>query len=398
MEVAFHVRTIKALLPLSEEQKTFVLDTIKHAAQVFALFVQLANEHHSTSYNHLHKFGYTLAKTLSPNLPTALLQATAQQALACVKSWNSNHITQQWKYRGTKKAQQLSLNKLCLSRRGNLTTFSSVGGRIRVLHAIPAWFVNRYHILTNDVQAGQLKYHIRKNVFYLCLQYRVQPQQNHSGKAIIGIDRGLYNLVTLSDGTNISSKACKTVKRRYAYNRSKLQSVGTRSAKRKLKRKAGKEKRYMTNCNHCITKRLAANIDVQTYVLEDLTGIRKQKNKGKKFNSWLSNWSFSQFEQQLKYKCELHAIHVVNVDPRYTSQKCNRCGTIDKSSRNKSRYVCKHCGHRDHADVNAAKNIRDKYARSKQSGQAAFNQPIVEAITTVAAGVAIYKPLGLSQG
>ncbi|MDR1867082.1 MAG: hypothetical protein LBQ77_02305, partial [Treponema sp.] len=82
------------------------------------------------------------------------------------------------------------------------------------------------------------------------------------GKAIIGIDRGLYN--HLSDGTNISSKKCKAVKRKYAYNRSKVQSVGTRSAKRKLKRKAGKEKRYMTDCNHCITKRLAAQIDVQT--------------------------------------------------------------------------------------------------------------------------------------
>ncbi|MHB9296117.1 hypothetical protein PilKf_01871 [Pillotina sp. SPG140] len=222
MEVAFHVRTIKALLLLSEEQKTFVLDTMKQAAQVFALFVQLAHKHHATSYTHLHKFGYTLAKTLCPNLPTALLQSTAQQALACVKSWNSNHTTQQWKYRGTKKAQQLSLNKLCLSRRGNLTTFSSVGGRIRVLHDIPAWFINRYHILhTNDVQAGQLKYHVRKNVFYRCVQYRVQSSKNHSGKAIIGIDRGLYN--HLSDGTNISSKACKTVKRRYAYNRSKVQ-------------------------------------------------------------------------------------------------------------------------------------------------------------------------------
>ncbi|MHB9294719.1 hypothetical protein PilKf_00444 [Pillotina sp. SPG140] len=120
----------------------------------------------------------------------------------------------------------------------------------------------------------------------------------------------------------------------------------TPSAKRKLKRTADnekREKRYMTDCNHCITN--AANIDVQTYVLEDLTGIRTQKNKGKKFNSWLSNWSCAQFEQQLKYKCELHAIHVVQVDPRYTSQQCNRCGTIDKSSRNKSRYICVHCGH-----------------------------------------------------
>ncbi|MHB9295020.1 hypothetical protein PilKf_00753 [Pillotina sp. SPG140] len=122
-----HVRTIKIKLPLSEEQKTFVLDTINQAKKVFNLFVQLAHEHHATSYTHLHKFGYTLAKTLSPDLPAALLQATAQQALAWVKSWNSHHTTQQWNYRGTKKAQQLSLNKLCFSRRGNLTTFSSVG-------------------------------------------------------------------------------------------------------------------------------------------------------------------------------------------------------------------------------------------------------------------------------
>ncbi|MDR1868344.1 MAG: hypothetical protein LBQ77_08810 [Treponema sp.] len=74
---------------------------------------------------------------------------------------------------GAEKAQQLSLNKLCLSRRGNLTTFSSVGGRIRVLHDISQWFINRYHILhTNDIQAGQLKYHVRKKVFYRCVQYR----------------------------------------------------------------------------------------------------------------------------------------------------------------------------------------------------------------------------------
>ncbi|MDR1867939.1 MAG: hypothetical protein LBQ77_06720 [Treponema sp.] len=90
-------------IPFTEDQKTFVLDTINYAAQVFALFVKLANEHQSTSYKYLHKFGYIPAKTLSPDLPTALLQSTAQQALAWVKSWNSNHTTQQWQYREQKK-------------------------------------------------------------------------------------------------------------------------------------------------------------------------------------------------------------------------------------------------------------------------------------------------------
>ncbi|MDR1868267.1 MAG: transposase, partial [Treponema sp.] len=33
-----------------------------------------------------------------------------------------------------------------------------------------------------------------------------------------------------------------------------------------------------------------------------------------------------------------------------------------KKSLNKARYVCTHCGHTDHADIHAAKNIRDPYA------------------------------------
>ncbi|MDR1867696.1 MAG: transposase [Treponema sp.] len=78
----------------------------------------------------------------------------------------------------------------------------------------------------------------------------------------------------------------------------------------------------------------------------------------------------------------LHAIHVVNVDPHYTSQQCNRCGTIDKESRNKSRYICKHCGHTDYADVHAAKNIRDTYAgRCNRTGIPSIG----EAINTVPA-------------
>jgi len=54
-------------------------------------------------------------------------------------------------------------------------------------------------------------------------------------------------------------------------------------------------------------------------------------------------------------------ITVVFVDPRYTSQKCNACKNISKASRAKGRYLCVKCGYREHADVNAAYNIRDNY-------------------------------------
>ncbi|WP_234340961.1 transposase [Streptomyces sp. NRRL S-1813] len=48
------------------------------------------------------------------------------------------------------------------------------------------------------------------------------------------------------------------------------------------------------------------------------------------------------------------------VNPAYTSQTCNRCGHVDaKSRKSQAVFECTACGHRDHADVNAAKNQGD---------------------------------------
>ena len=103
----------------------------------------------------------------------------------------------------------------------------------------------------------------------------------------------------------------------------------------------------------------------------------KLKGKSNKtMRKWLSNWSYSDLEFKLVYKCKMNGIRVEFVDARYTSQKCSVCKTIDKASRNGSRYTCRHCGSRMHADTNAAINIRDNYiTRVMQSGQAAVNQP-----------------------
>jgi len=49
---------------------------------------------------------------------------------------------------------------------------------------------------------------------------------------------------------------------------------------------------------------------------------------------------------------------MVRVDPAYTSQTCHRCGRVDANSRKShADFACTSCGHREHADVNAARNI-----------------------------------------
>ena len=49
---------------------------------------------------------------------------------------------------------------------------------------------------------------------------------------------------------------------------------------------------------------------------------------------------------------------VLCVDPRFTSQQCRACGHIASSNReSQAVFRCVNCGHLDHADANAAKNV-----------------------------------------
>jgi len=143
----------------------------------------------------------------------------------------------------------------------------------------------------------------------------------------------------------------------------------------------------MLDFNHVVSKSMANDQSVKTYVLENLTGIRA-KRKGKKLNSWLSNWSFFQFQSLLEYKCSFEGVRVAYVDPRYTSQKCNQCGTIEKTNRHKSKYTC-FCGYSNHSDINAALNIRDNYVLSCNR-----NRPFQAANSDEKSSVTIPAPCG----
>ena len=102
-------------------------------------------------------------------------------------------------------------------------------------------------------------------------------------------------------------------------------------------------------------------------MLEDLSGLRKSVNrKGKgsaKRQSLLHNWSPAQLAFFLEYKCALRGIEVTYVSPAYTSQRCNRCGKVAKDYRKGAVFRCP-CGNVEHADINAAKNISDKFTMS----------------------------------
>ncbi|MDF1796743.1 MAG: transposase [Coxiellaceae bacterium] len=84
----------------------------------------------------------------------------------------------------------------------------------------------------------------------------------------------------------------------------------------------------------------------------------KQVKAKSGLNKSILDQGWGEFKRQLRYKLEWLGGQLLEVDPKYTSQRCHRCGDTRKSNRlSQDRFVCQGCQHEAHADINAAKNI-----------------------------------------
>jgi IS605 OrfB family transposase len=190
----------------------------------------------------------------------------------------------------------------------------------------------------------------------------------------IGVDLGIANIATDSDGDQHSGKEVERIRRKHNLQRKRLQRRDTKGAKKKLKRLSGKEARFKRHVNHCISKAIVdkAKGTGRGIALEDLGGIRERTTvRGTDARNRLAGSSFGQLYAFLSYKAERAGIPVATVDPRNTSRTCARyCHCRKSNRRSQAEFVCQACGHRAHADRNAALNIRAQATRKMASGLA----------------------------
>ena len=146
--------------------------------------------------------------------------------------------------------------------------------------------------------------------------------------------------------------------------RAELQSKGTKSAKRALKRLSGRENRWMSDVNHCLSKTLVDKYGSNTlFVMEDLTDVSFDENLERRSDQQrneLRSWSFCQLEQFLTYKAETIGSQILKISLEYTSQRCPKCGRIHKANRDhdKHLYTCDCCGYQANDDQVGAMNIQ----------------------------------------
>lgn len=185
---------------------------------------------------------------------------------------------------------------------------------------------------------------------------------------VVGIDRGLRQIVACysEQGKSLFHSGKQVARKRQHYKelRRHLQIKNTRSSKRRIRKLGDRENRWMSDYNHCLSKTLVNHYGPNTlFVLEDLTDVtfdtvysRKKENRYEH-----KSWSFYDLEQKLTYKAHLAGSEVVEVDAHYTSQRCPKCGRINKDNRKHDLhlYICDRCGYRSNDDRIGAMNIQN---------------------------------------
>ncbi len=218
----------------------------------------------------------------------------------------------------------------------------------------PAWEVGGADLIW---RSGVYSLHITQS-------QEVPPEAEGDG-GTLGVDLGIVNLATDSEGEHFTGAIVSIVRKRYHLRRQRLQKVGTRNAKRRIRRMGRREARFQKDTNHCISKKLVqkAVVSCKAIALEDLNGIRERVTVRHEHRYERHSWAFFQLRAYITYKAAWAGVPIHLVDPRNTSRTCSHCGHCEKANRkSQSEFLCRNplCRQAMNADHNAAINISRK--------------------------------------
>jgi len=341
------------LLP-SDEQANYLLETIKECNRICNEISKVAWDNKVFNQFKLHHLVYHKIKATS-NL-------SAQVLIRCISKVANAYKSGKKFQRKFKPLGAITYDARILSyKKDNSVSIWSVDGRLK----IPFVCHNPKYL---PYIKGEADLVYKKGKFYLFQAIEVPEEDIKDVEEFIGVDFGITDTATLSDGTSFSSQNLNKVRDKYFKVRRSVQRKGTKGSKKLLKRLKGREQRFATITNHTISKQIVekAKSENKGIAIEDLTYIRERTRVRKAQRRKHHSWAFSQLRSFLEYKAKLAGVPLVVVDPRYTSKICNVCKCI--GNRNGKHFSCPNCGNSIDSDVNAAINIA-------QLGGAIVNRP-----------------------
>jgi putative transposase len=196
-----------------------------------------------------HNATYKLTRQSIPDLPSSLVQGARDCACEALRAVKCETLPE----RKPLSAMRYNQRVITVNLVYGLATIASIKGRIKATFFVPSHYRD---YLGWIVKSSTISYDRKGKMFYLHVSLEHNDPEKVANLEVLGIDRGIVNIAVCSDNRFYNSKRIKSRRARYAYLRKELQSKGTRSAKRKLKRLSGRERRFVTDVNHCISKQI----------------------------------------------------------------------------------------------------------------------------------------------
>jgi putative transposase len=378
-------RTIRFPLLLTVEQYNLLLETIQQYTECFNVVANYGWRHREKNSVELHKATYYPLRESYPQMPSQLVISARVKATEAVKSALTWKVKREKEFpkkvakalaRGKPaptfkpvRCPQSDISSIRYDQRsytfhGDHVSVATVAGRqILGLHLYP--YARR--LLAQSMEYDSADLIFRKGRFWLHVVVTLPDMEFVPNGDVIGVDFGITRPAVASHNKFFGKHSWKNTERRYFRLKRALQSKGSDSAKRHLKKLSRKVSRFRLDCDHVVSRQLVQSVTPGTLiVIENLMEIRTTTNqKGKGQWRAMHEWTFNRLRDLLIYKAEECGCAIVGVDPRHTSQRCSRCGHIHRSNRqSQSRFKCRNCGFELNADLNGSRNIAVKYLAS----------------------------------
>ncbi len=343
MRMGVHL-SIKAKLVMASSAAQELKSTMEEFNRACNTLSELAFQRDLHRKYDIHHEGYRLIRQ-ETNLPAQhVINAIAKVSAVYTRDQNKWH---QFKSHSSVRydAKSMTLSQDCQTASLTVCPKGRVTGRLQMSARMLK------QLCQGELGSAELVY--RKGNFYLHISITIPAPGVKQPQGSLGADLGFNRVAVTSDNKFHTAKNIRHKKSCYKRTRRSLQANGSKSAKRALKRVSGRERRFVADTNHCVSKQIVADAKAnnQRIVLEDLNGIR-ETGKAK----CVHEWSFAELQWMIRYKAAGAGVEVVVVSPRYTSQTCSRCLHLGVRP-SQSKFQCRDCGYQINADLNGAKSI-----------------------------------------
>ncbi len=207
--------------------------------------------------------------------------------------------------------------------------------------------------------------------WYMAISYETQDFTKDAlfldpllSKKDVGLDLGLDNLITISDGTVIPNDRTYRIKEKQLAKAQRLVSACEEDSpeyikqKTKLAHKFKKLRFHRSNLFHEISRELS--LRYRNIVMEDLSVKDMVENSPKNMKKSYRDAAWGIFTKMACYKVAETGNKVIFVNPAYTSQLCSACGTMVPKDLSVRVHECPCCGLKMSRDMNAAVNILNR--------------------------------------